>query len=189
MAKRTWRQNILRIDHIVMVAEPENVDSAAETFAKLLDIEWEGPFDAEEVGLRCYVSWDAGLELVAPFDKAKMPDMAAFLGTHGEGIYRVVFGVGARRIDGAGSAVPQRRPEVEPYLEGPFRAHRPVRHNPRPRRADQLRPDRADPGSRERLTRALRGKGFLYVIAVPLVVSRSYAIALVMQGSHGDRCA
>ena len=96
MAKRKWQQNIQRIDHIVMVAEPENVESAAKTYAKLFDIEWEGPFDAEEVGLRCYVCWDAGLELVAPFDKSKMPDMAAFLATHGEGIYRVVFGVSDR---------------------------------------------------------------------------------------------
>jgi len=96
MSKRKWRQNIQRIDHVVMVAEPQNVDSAAKTFAKLLDIEWEGPFDAQEVGLRCYVCWDAGLELVAPFDKSKMPDMADFLATHGEGVYRIVFGVADR---------------------------------------------------------------------------------------------
>jgi 4-hydroxyphenylpyruvate dioxygenase-like putative hemolysin len=84
-----------RIDHVAVCVWPENLTSAVARFTELLDLEFEGPFELTEAGLRVYIDWDAGIEVVAPTnaDKPWAAQRLRFLEEKGEGVYRVVFGV------------------------------------------------------------------------------------------------
>jgi Glyoxalase-like domain len=83
------------VDHVVWVARPENVEASAAQLGALSGIELDGPWVRDDIGLTIYVSWDAGLEIVAPH-----PEQTAFnqplhdhLASRGEGMYAIVFGV------------------------------------------------------------------------------------------------
>jgi 4-hydroxyphenylpyruvate dioxygenase-like putative hemolysin len=104
------------IDHVVILVHLENLESARISFGELLALEWDGPYDITERGFRIFVSWDGGIELMAVTDASLAVEQADHLAHHGEGLYRLIFGVpdieqaleraralgvdGARRIDG-----------------------------------------------------------------------------------------
>ncbi len=94
-----------RIDHFVWVAKAENVTNYVDKLSALFDVEFDhryGPdFDSP---IDLYVSWQAGLEVVAPipnadgsaFDpqtQAAAFALAARLAEHGEGPFALVFRV------------------------------------------------------------------------------------------------
>jgi methylmalonyl-CoA/ethylmalonyl-CoA epimerase len=80
-----------KVDHVIFCVEPENIHDAASTFAKLLDIDLEGPFDMPAAGLTLYVDWTAGIEIMTPVDPAKATEQRSFLDRHGEGVFRICF--------------------------------------------------------------------------------------------------
>jgi 4-hydroxyphenylpyruvate dioxygenase-like putative hemolysin len=86
-----YSQNINRIDHVIILVTLDNLDRAAAEFSELLALTMEGPFDTG--GLRVYIDWAAGIELYAPTDPAIAVEQTQFLAEHGEGVFRIVFGV------------------------------------------------------------------------------------------------
>jgi len=86
-------QNRNRVDHVAFLLRPENFDSARARAADLLGLNFEGPYDLDQAGLRICIDWAAGIEFITPVDPANARIQAAFLDQHGEGFYRLVFGV------------------------------------------------------------------------------------------------
>ncbi|MGE0307103.1 MAG: VOC family protein [Acidimicrobiia bacterium] len=87
------RKNINRIDHIAICVRPENLEAAVAEFSELLDIKFEGPFPSERAGITYYLDWESGMEVYAPTDPNVAVDRVQFLEQHGEGMFRLVFGV------------------------------------------------------------------------------------------------
>ena len=87
------RKNINRIDHIAICVRPENLEAAVANFSELLDIKFEGPFPSEKAGITYYLDWESGMEISAPTDPALAADRVKVLEEHGEGMFRLVFGV------------------------------------------------------------------------------------------------
>lgn len=89
-------QNIGRINHIAIVVHRENLEAAVTSFSELLDIEFEGPFDSKSGGLLVYINVDAGVELVAPYNREIATRHFEHLEKHGEGVMTVAFGIADR---------------------------------------------------------------------------------------------
>jgi 4-hydroxyphenylpyruvate dioxygenase-like putative hemolysin len=85
-------RNVGRIDHIVIVVLPENIDRAAQEFGELLDVPMDGPYEPQDLGTRQYIDWESGIMLVAPVEMERNTEHTRFLAEHGEGMYRIVFG-------------------------------------------------------------------------------------------------
>lgn len=93
-----------RVDHVVWVVRAENIKQYVEEFTALYGVDFDfrdGPRN-DRSPVQTYVAWDAGLELIAPFESpdarpiAEHPvasKLAAHLDEHGEGIFGVVFRV------------------------------------------------------------------------------------------------
>lgn len=111
-----------RISHIVICVRAENIDAAAKDFTAVLGLgSLEGPFDKPDQGLRVYIDWEAGIEIVAPVNDAATP-LHAFLDEHGEGVLRVAFAVEDRdaalaRVESAGHVVAARYDFLETFPE------------------------------------------------------------------------
>lgn len=83
-----------RIHHVCWCVEPDQVDPVKELLgsalgAELLDL------DLDELGIRALISWEAGVEVIAP-TRAQgrvAPTARAYLDAHGPGVYTVVFDV------------------------------------------------------------------------------------------------
>ncbi len=88
----TW-QNVNKIDHVVFMLWPENLESAKETFERLLSIKLEGPIESQEQGVRIYIDWESGIELMSPADPEKAVAPMKFLRERGEGVWRIIYGV------------------------------------------------------------------------------------------------
>ena len=92
--KATNRQG--RIDFVGICVHLENMGDTVRRFSELLGVRFEGPFDSE-LGLRVSVDFNSGLEIYAPLtgDAARpaAEPYRRFLAEHGEGIYRLSFGV------------------------------------------------------------------------------------------------
>ncbi|MBF6333951.1 hypothetical protein [Nocardia transvalensis] len=82
-----------RIDHFVWLVEPENLSRYVKQMSEL----FETTFDEvrnESAGARAMVSWDAGLEFVAPYgDLAAADALRAVLAERGEGPFAIVVRV------------------------------------------------------------------------------------------------
>ncbi|TML14531.1 MAG: hypothetical protein E6G39_08275 [Actinobacteria bacterium] len=83
-----------RVSHVVYCFRDENLDRAKEFLTDVLGAKFEDS-SRPELGLRIFVSFENGLELIAP-----SPDIGAvgerftrFLEEHGEGVYNIVYGV------------------------------------------------------------------------------------------------
>jgi 4-hydroxyphenylpyruvate dioxygenase-like putative hemolysin len=105
-----FAQNIGRVNHVVIVVHRENLESAVEEFSRLLDLEFEGPFDSTSGGLLVYIDIPAGIEVVAPYDRELATRHFDHLEKHGEGVMTVAFGVADRaaavsRAEGLGYEV------------------------------------------------------------------------------------
>src|SRR3546814_809738 len=88
-------QNINRVDHILYIAWPENQEAYVEQLSKLCKVKFYGPVDKPEFGIRLYINWAAGLEVVSPVsDTAPWSlQMRDYLERRGEGVMNVIFGV------------------------------------------------------------------------------------------------
>ena len=93
-----------RIDHFVWVVRPENIKAYVEKLSALFDVQFDfrdGPAN-DGSPVQTYVSWDAGLELIAPFahpdarpiaEHAVAREISAHLEEHGEGPFGIVMRV------------------------------------------------------------------------------------------------
>jgi hypothetical protein len=109
------RRYINRIDHFIWVVRPENIKKYVEQAERLFNIEFEHMHGPTVAGTDrdCYVSFDAGLEFMAPLGSGD-PTSAQFLrylDDHGEGPWGFVFGV--EELDG-----PTGRAKAEGYPVG-----------------------------------------------------------------------
>ena len=88
-------QNINRVDHVLFIAKPENQAAYVEQLSKLCRVNFHGPVEKLDIGVRLYISWTSGLEVVSPVsDTAPWSvHMRSILAQRGEGVIGVVFGV------------------------------------------------------------------------------------------------
>ena len=87
-------QCINRVDHVVWLVHAENQQDYVDKLGKLFRTRFDGPLVRPEFGTRFWVSWEAGLEIFAPWgdnDYAKM--WMQRLEKKGEGVLSVVVGV------------------------------------------------------------------------------------------------
>src|SRR5690606_23506956 len=87
-------QPVDRVSHVVYCLREENLERAAETLTKVLGAEFE-EVHRPELGLRIFVSFRNGLELIAPSSAVGAPAerFTRFLAERGEGLYNIVYGV------------------------------------------------------------------------------------------------
>jgi hypothetical protein len=88
-------QDTGRIHRVVFIYQQENLSKAIDQFSRALGIDsFEGPHQIEAFGLIVSVSWNAGIELVAPSGKGVYSDaLQAYLEAHGEGFFTMVYQV------------------------------------------------------------------------------------------------
>jgi hypothetical protein len=60
------KQNLNHVDHVLWICWPENQAEFARQLSELCRVEFHGPVERPEVGTRIYISWSAGLEIIAP---------------------------------------------------------------------------------------------------------------------------
>lgn len=82
------------IDHVTWISHPENIDKNVAALEKLTGAKL-ARFERKDMSFIMYLSWEAGLEVVAPLPQRTAFNQALYdrLETHGEGLLGVVFGV------------------------------------------------------------------------------------------------
>ena len=82
-----------RIDHFVWICRPENLESHVQRLSQLFRVEFLGPWEHDFGGgdVKVCVSWEGGLELIAPLSEESA--MGRILARKGEGPYALVFAV------------------------------------------------------------------------------------------------
>lgn len=85
---------INHVDHVAWLSRPENLEANVAHLEKLTGATL-ARFDREDMGFSMCISWEAGLEVVAPMERRT--DFNSWLWseleTKGEGVSSVVFGV------------------------------------------------------------------------------------------------
>jgi len=86
--------NVGRVDHVVMMCRPENLDAATRQLSELLEIEFV-PFDAPRQGIRGALSIEGMLEFIAPRGDGSpaSASLERLIEERGEGIHSITFGV------------------------------------------------------------------------------------------------
>jgi hypothetical protein len=86
-----------RIDHFIWVVRPENIGRYVAEAEDLFGVSFEHMHGPSLAGTSrdCYVSWEAGLEFMAPLgrDDPTSAFFLQYLEEHGEGPWGFVFGV------------------------------------------------------------------------------------------------
>jgi 4-hydroxyphenylpyruvate dioxygenase-like putative hemolysin len=90
MVSMSVGQNINRVDHVVLMVRPENLEACVERLANVLGAEFEY-FVHEPQGLRGAISLQSGLEVITPTRDDCM--LSRQLAEHGEGINCIIYGV------------------------------------------------------------------------------------------------
>ena len=85
------QQSIQRVDHVAIIVKEENARRYADRLAAILGIRFEEPFTNDEHGVLIIISWDAGLEIIAP--TREQGGYWDRLQRYGEGSTAIVFGV------------------------------------------------------------------------------------------------
>lgn len=82
------------IDHVAWISRPENIEANVRKLEEITGAKLER-FQRADMGFVMYISWEAGLEVVAPLaERTEFNAMLHdWLETRGEGINSVVFGV------------------------------------------------------------------------------------------------
>lgn len=82
------------IDHVAWISRLENIEANVAQLEKLADAKLTR-FERKDMGFVMYISWEAGLEVVAPLAvPTEFNQMLRdWLETRGEGVMSVVFGV------------------------------------------------------------------------------------------------
>ena len=84
-------QAIQKIDHVAIVVRRENVDKYVKTLSEALGVTFDEPCIVESTGVVAALSWDSGLEILAPLkEEGRFWDR---IQKHGEGSCIIVFGV------------------------------------------------------------------------------------------------
>lgn len=84
-------QAIQKIDHVAIIVYRENLDAYVAKFSAVLGIEFDRPTIVESTGVVAALSWDSGLEILAPLrNEGRYWDR---LQKYGEGSTIIVFGV------------------------------------------------------------------------------------------------
>ena len=87
-------QNIQRVDHVIYAVLPENQEAYVQRFSDLCRVKFFGPNERPN-GLRTYMSWRAGINIIAPVSDT-LPlsvDLRSYIDRRGEGIVGMTFGV------------------------------------------------------------------------------------------------
>jgi hypothetical protein len=90
------RQFLNHVDHVAWVCHIENLERYAKQLSALANVEMMGPFVREDLGLSVYISYEGGLEIVAPLDGVHNEFNSPLrdrLAEKGEGIFVVILGV------------------------------------------------------------------------------------------------
>lgn len=85
-------KNINRIDHVAAVVRPENLDKAVSQLSVVLQTAFYGPFERADK-MRVAVSWDAGVEVIAPLTDDPEHVLMKHIEQFGEGSWTVIYGV------------------------------------------------------------------------------------------------
>ena len=118
-------QCINRVDHVVWLVHAENQEDYVEKFSKLFRTQFDGPLIRPEFGTKFWVSWEAGLEIFAPWgDSASAKMWTQRLEERGEGVLSVVFGV--RDLEEASDHARQLGYPVSPII--PLAGDEPWKH-------------------------------------------------------------
>lgn len=83
------------VDHVAWICRRENLEANVEALARLCDVDFGAPAVRDDIGLTIYLSWEAGLEVVAPHAEVTPYNKLLHdrLEQRGEGMWGVVFGV------------------------------------------------------------------------------------------------
>jgi hypothetical protein len=86
--------DVSRVHHVVWCIRPESLERVRQLWQGALGITLTD-VDLPDLGVLVLVSWEGGLEIMAPtYAEGALADMArAFLAEHGEGVFSVVFDV------------------------------------------------------------------------------------------------
>jgi hypothetical protein len=115
------QQSIQRVDHVAIIVKEENARFYADRLGAILGISFEEPLVNDEYGVLIIISWDAGLEIIAP--TRQQGGYWDRLQRHGEGSAVIVFGVAnmdeaIERAQANGATIPfeARLNGTEPWL-------------------------------------------------------------------------
>ena len=88
-------ENVGRVDHVVMMVWPENLDSCVRRLEEVFEAEFRY-FEAGRQGIKGALSADTMLEVIAPLrDGSPASDsLVRLLDEKGEGVHSITFGVG-----------------------------------------------------------------------------------------------
>lgn len=84
------------VDHVAWMAHLDNQKEYAERLGLLGGRPLDGPYDKLDSGVRIYLSWETGLEVLSPlpgYDTDLSQMLTSLLDEKGEGIFAVVFNV------------------------------------------------------------------------------------------------
>lgn len=82
------------VSHVAWISHPENLEAHVAEMERLSGATLTR-FEREDMGFAMHISWEAGLEIVAPLEmRTEFNGMLHdWLETRGEGVFSVVFGV------------------------------------------------------------------------------------------------
>jgi hypothetical protein len=88
-------QNVNHVDHVVWITHLRNQENRVRELGAMFNADFLGPRDFPDMGMRIYVSWESGLEVVAPLDDRtpQADELRKRLQERGEGFLAIVFGV------------------------------------------------------------------------------------------------
>ena len=83
------------IDHVAWICHEENLDRNVKLLSELFAVDFGEPAIRKDLGLTIYLSWESGLELVAPHAEVTPYNglLHERLERRGEGMWGVIFGV------------------------------------------------------------------------------------------------
>ena len=92
--ERKLKMKVKGVNRVYIVTK--DFDKAMALYSKLLGVTFHDAKVEHIFGVRCALSWEAGIELFSPLPGTTNPlamGMVQHLETHGEGLYGVAFGV------------------------------------------------------------------------------------------------
>ena len=86
--------NVGRVDHVVMMCRPENLEAATSRLSEMLEIDFT-PFDAPRQGIRGTLSIEGMLEFITPREDGSpaSASLERVIEERGEGVHSITFGV------------------------------------------------------------------------------------------------
>jgi hypothetical protein len=105
------------VDHVAWISRPENLEANVAQLELLSGGAKLTRFDRQDMGFSMCISWEAGLEVVAPMERRTDFNQMLWdwLDTRGEGVFAVVFGV--RDLEAHKARLEKLGIEVGPLLD------------------------------------------------------------------------